>query len=124
MNMKMSSSDSIKDFSAQMLEITNQMNLYGDTIFDKQIVEKMLIFLLIKFGLVVTAIEQSKDISTMSVTELVGALEAHEQRMNKRNESSTEKAYQSKHKQKTSIVKERKKWMYIKIKIKIDKIPI
>ena len=73
-----------------MLEITNQMKLYRDTIFDKGTVEKMLTSLPTKFDPIVTAIEKSKDISTMSVIKLVGALEAHKQRMNRRNESSTE----------------------------------
>ena len=63
-----------------MLEITNQMNLYGDTISNGEIVEKMLISLPTIFDPIVTTIEQSKDISTMFVIKLVGALKAHDSR--------------------------------------------
>ncbi|WOG95118.1 hypothetical protein DCAR_0314420 [Daucus carota subsp. sativus] len=50
-----------------------------------------------KFDYVVTSIEESKDLSTISIDELVGSLQAHEQRMNQYDDAShLEKALQSK----------------------------
>ena len=78
------------------------MKLYGNTISDKEIVERMLISLFAKFDPIVTTIEQSKDINTMFMTELVGALKVHKQIINRRTKSSTKGAFQSKHKEKMS----------------------
>ena len=41
----MSNYDSVKNFSSKILEITNQMKVYGNTTFDQQIVEKKIDFL-------------------------------------------------------------------------------
>ncbi|XP_074326940.1 uncharacterized protein LOC141664881 [Apium graveolens] len=50
-----------------------------------------------KFDYVVTSIEESKDLSTISIDELVGSLQAHEQRMNQYDDANhLEKALQSK----------------------------
>ena len=59
--------------------------------------EKLLRSLTRKFYYVVTSIEESKDLSTISIDELVGSLQAHEQRMNPYDDTShLEKALQSK----------------------------
>ena len=59
--------------------------------------KKLLRSLTRKFDYVVTSIEESKDLSTISIDELVGSLQAHEQRMNLYDDPShLEKALQSK----------------------------
>ncbi|XP_074378564.1 uncharacterized protein LOC141720109 [Apium graveolens] len=59
--------------------------------------EKLLRSLTRKFNYVGTSIEESKDLSTISIDELVGSLQAHKQRMNQYDDAShLEKALQSK----------------------------
>ena len=57
---------------------------------------EILTSLLSKFDTIVTIVEESKDLSTLSVHELMGSLEAHEQRLFRHKESSLESTFQSK----------------------------
>ena len=66
------------------------MKSYGETIMEQRICEKILASLPPKFDTIVTIIEESKDFSTLSVHELMGSLEAHEQRLFRHKESSLE----------------------------------
>ncbi|KAK1354734.1 CCHC-type domain-containing protein [Heracleum sosnowskyi] len=62
-----------------------------------RVMEKLLRSLTRKFDYVVTSIEESKDLSTISIDELVGSLQAHEQRINQYDDTDNlEKALQSK----------------------------
>ncbi|KHN44598.1 hypothetical protein glysoja_027209, partial [Glycine soja] len=78
--------------------IVNQMRAFGEDILDKKIVEKILITMPQKFDPIVTTIEETKDLSTLSETELVGSLEAYEQRLYRHKDDTLEKAFQSKFK--------------------------
>ena len=49
----------------------------------------------IKFYSVVVAIEESKDLTQLSVDELMGSLLAHEQRLNRSGASSLENAFKA-----------------------------
>ena len=62
------------------------MRACGEDLLDKKIVKKILISIPHKYDAIVTAIEQTKDLSTLSVTELMGSLEAYEQRLKKQDE--------------------------------------
>lgn len=66
----MKDSEIAKDYCSRMMEIVNQMTAYGEDISDQRIVQKILISLTKKNDPVVAAIEESKDLSTMSITEL------------------------------------------------------
>ncbi|KAK4385204.1 hypothetical protein Sango_2644400 [Sesamum angolense] len=63
---------------------------------EKRVVEKLLISVTEKYDPIVTTIEETKDITTLTVTELVGSLEAYEKRRSRREENSLENAFQSK----------------------------
>ena len=95
-NIKMKDSETAKNYYARIKEIVNQMSAYGETISDKKVVEKILVSVTGKYDPIITAIEESKDITKLSVTELMGSLEAYENRLSQRNEDSVESAFQSK----------------------------
>ncbi|KAL5731633.1 hypothetical protein ACHQM5_004342 [Ranunculus cassubicifolius] len=92
----MKESETVKDYYSKIKEIVNQMKSYGEKITDSKVVEKILINLTEKYDPIVTAIEHTKELSTLSVTELMGSLEAYEVRLSRHSENSEESAFQSK----------------------------
>ena len=49
------------------MELVNQMKSYGEEISDRRIVEKLLIYLLNKYDLIMVVVEETKDLSLLSV---------------------------------------------------------
>ncbi|XP_047306461.1 uncharacterized protein LOC124909875 [Impatiens glandulifera] len=77
--LKMKKSETIKEYFARITAITNQMRSNGETMSDTIIVEKILRTLTKKFIYVVFAIEEVRNVRTMSVDELQ-SLVVHEQK--------------------------------------------
>ena len=75
--------ESFKDFNSRVAKIVNQIKSFEETIQEKKLVEKILQSLLKNFDHVVAAIEESKDLSVLTMYELMGSLEAHEGRMSR-----------------------------------------
>ncbi|KAG8383461.1 hypothetical protein BUALT_Bualt04G0015600 [Buddleja alternifolia] len=71
----MKESESISDYVTRLWTIVNQMKRYGDDIKDDRV---------------------SKDLDTMTVDELTGSLQAHEERLKKSKPESVEQALQAK----------------------------
>ena len=84
-----------------------QMKSCGDDISDKKQVEKILISLPDKFIHIVSVIEESKDLSTLSIQKLMESLKSYEQRVKGFSENSMESAFQSK-----VSIKNKKSWSY------------
>ncbi|TXG67208.1 hypothetical protein EZV62_008483 [Acer yangbiense] len=95
-NFKMKESESVKEYCSRLIELVNQMRTYGEEVTDQRIVQKILISLTDKYDHVVAAVEESKDLTTLTITELMGSLQAHERRVERRSEGSLENAFQSK----------------------------
>ncbi|KAK4399971.1 hypothetical protein Sango_1103200 [Sesamum angolense] len=95
-NMKMKDSETIDEYYTKVRELVNQLKTYGEDIPEKRVVEKLLISVTEKYDPIVTTIEETKDITVLTVTELVGSLEAYEKRRSRREENSLENAFQSK----------------------------
>ena len=72
------------------------MRTFGDPITDQTIDAKVLHSLTPRFDHIVAAIEQSKDLTTLTTDEVSGPLQAHEARLNQSREKSEEIAFQVK----------------------------
>ncbi|TXG70381.1 hypothetical protein EZV62_005316 [Acer yangbiense] len=92
-NLKMKDSEIVKDYLSKLLDLENQMRLYGDVVEDYKVVEKMLINLPEKFEAKVAAIEESCDLKKMTISEMVSKLQAQEQRHALRNDGDMEKTF-------------------------------
>ncbi|TXG70323.1 hypothetical protein EZV62_005258 [Acer yangbiense] len=92
-NLKTKDSETVKDYSSKLSDLENQMRLYGDVAEDYKVVEKMLINLPKKFEAKVAAIEESCDLKTMTISEMVSKLQAQEQRHALRNDGDMEKTF-------------------------------
>ncbi|KAA8549912.1 hypothetical protein F0562_001596 [Nyssa sinensis] len=94
--MKMKENETLNDFSTRFSELVNQMKTYGEDISDSRIVEKILISLPEKFDAIVAVVEKTKEISKLSIQELMGSLKSYEQRLSRHSEKSLESGFQSK----------------------------
>ena len=82
----MKSSKSISDYHTRIMVIVNQMRRNGEAIVDSRITEIFFLRSLDpKFDFVVVAIEESKEVDKLIVDELMSSLQAHEQKIVKRN---------------------------------------
>ena len=87
----------ISDYFSRLLVNVNRLKSNGESLEDVHVVEKILRSLANKFEHVVVAIEESKDMETLSIEESMGFLEVHEQHMEKYSSSIViEQALESK----------------------------
>jgi len=94
----MEETESIGDYFGRLQVLANLITSCGDTITNLTLVEKVLRTLNPRFDYIVVAIEESKDLESLSVDELQGSLEAYEQRLHERaNDKATEQALQAHH---------------------------
>jgi len=95
-SMKMMESKSVSDYITRVQTVVNQLNRNSETLTDARVVEKILRTLTDNFESIVCAIEELKDLATLTVDELAGSLEAHEQRKKKKKEKTLKQALQTK----------------------------
>ncbi|CAL2278324.1 unnamed protein product [Prunus armeniaca] len=88
--LEMPESESIEKYFTKITTIVNLMSSNGEILEDARIVEKVLRSLPPKFDYVVAAIEESNDISALSIEDLQGKLEAYEIKINLRNPPPTQ----------------------------------
>jgi len=72
--------------------VVNKLSQNGESLLSNRVVEKILRSLTDNFENIVCAIEESKDLSTLTVEELADSLETYEQRRKKKKEESLEQA--------------------------------
>ncbi|XP_062099874.1 uncharacterized protein LOC133805728 [Humulus lupulus] len=88
-NLKMKDNETVKSYYSRIKEIGNKMGVYGEIIYEKKIVEKILISCTEKYDAIISLIEETKDLETLSPIELMGSLEAYKRRRERNDENST-----------------------------------
>ena len=93
---KMKESETIKEYANKLLRIANKIRLFGSNFSDSRIVEKIPMIVPKRFKATITSLKNIKDLSKLTLTELVNALQAQEKRRKMRIEGSMERALQAK----------------------------
>ena len=89
---KIEEDESFDEFYAKLKDIVNSTFNFGETILEPKVVRKVLRSLLERFHSKIIAIEESKDINKIPLTELVGNLQTYElglTRIGKSNKSKS-----------------------------------
>ena len=85
------------EYSDRLVTIANKVRLLGFVFKDSRIVEKLLVTVPERFEATITTLENTKDLSKISLAELVNALQAQEQRRAMRQDGAIEGALLVKH---------------------------
>ncbi|XP_050886070.1 uncharacterized protein LOC127091468 [Lathyrus oleraceus] len=81
---QMEDKETINDYITRITRLVNQIKSCGEMILEQNVVSKVLRSLTPRFDNIVVAIEESKDLTTLSKDESQSSLDAHEQRMDER----------------------------------------
>ena len=92
----MKESETIREYSDRLLSIVNKVRLLGTEFPDTRIVQKILVTIPERFESTISSLENSKDLSNITLAELLYALQAQEQRRLMREEGMIEGALQAK----------------------------
>jgi len=95
----MKKTESIKEYSDRLLNIASQVKLLGSSLPESRIVQKILVTILEKFEATITSLENTKDMSKITWSEMLNALQAQERRRVMRQEDDVEGALFVKHKE-------------------------
>ena len=95
-SLSMKVSETISEYFSRVQSVVNQLRVNGEKLNDLRVIEKIMRSLTVRFDYVVAAIEEGRDLSTMTIEGLMGSLCSHEHRMNHRAEMSVEQVFQSK----------------------------
>ncbi|KAG6511960.1 hypothetical protein ZIOFF_030047 [Zingiber officinale] len=94
---KMKKTETIKEYADRLLGIANRVRLLGSSLTDSRIVEKILVTLPERFEATITTFENTKDLTKITLAELLNALQAQEQRRAMRREGEIEGALPARH---------------------------
>lgn len=70
----MKDGESLKDYFSKIMEIFNHMKTLGEIFTSQRIVEKKFISVTEKFNSIVTVLENTKDLTKLTVEELMGSI--------------------------------------------------
>ncbi|XP_027093714.1 uncharacterized protein [Coffea arabica] len=78
--LRMKDKENIKEYSDRLLNVVNKIRLIEEQLPDSRVVEKVLVSLPERFEAKISSLEDSRDLSRMTLPELINALKAQEQR--------------------------------------------
>lgn len=90
---RMQEAESIKDYTDRLLRIVNKLRLLGEKLEDTRVVEKVLVRLPERFESKISSLEDSRDLSEITISELIHALQAQEVQRSLRNDGTPEGAF-------------------------------
>jgi hypothetical protein len=93
----MKESDTIKEYSDRLLGIVNRVRLLGKSFTNSRIVEKILVTVPKKYEVSITILENTKDLSNITLAKRLNALQVQEQRRLMRQDRVTEGDLQAKY---------------------------
>ena len=96
---RMKESETIKEYSNNLLSIANKIKLLGSDFSDSRIVEKILVTMPEKYETSIASLKNAKDLSKITLVEVIHALQAQEQRRLIRQEHVVEGALPAKSQQ-------------------------
>ncbi|XP_052479527.1 uncharacterized protein LOC128034730 [Gossypium raimondii] len=95
-NLKMKEEETVKQYLDRIMAIVNSIRLFGEQFSEARIVEKVMSTLLERYEAKISSLEDSRDLTIISLTKLINALYAQEQRRASRQEEHQEGAFQAK----------------------------
>ncbi|XP_020266994.1 uncharacterized protein LOC109842539 [Asparagus officinalis] len=90
--LEMRNEETITEYFARVMVVSNKMRSNGEDMTDEKIVEKILRTLVERFIPIVVSIEEAKDTSTMSIDELQSSLVVHEQKFKRVSREDVDQA--------------------------------
>ncbi|XP_039137235.1 uncharacterized protein LOC120274764 [Dioscorea cayenensis subsp. rotundata] len=104
-NLHKKENEGIQAYIARVTDLVNQMKGLGDQISESLVVGKVLRSLGPKYNFIVAAIGEAKDLTKLTMDELAGSLQAHENLLLSQDDVSVEKVLVSNSEDKTLIMK-------------------
>ncbi|XP_009340704.2 uncharacterized protein LOC103932786 [Pyrus x bretschneideri] len=92
---RMNDGEALSVYLTRMTDIVNQMKTLGEELSNQRLVQKILISLPKSYDSIASIIEETKDLDSIEVQDVIGTLKGYEQRLNMHSESLAEKAFSS-----------------------------
>ncbi|XP_068312425.1 uncharacterized protein [Pyrus communis] len=91
----MNDGEALSAYLTRMIDIVNQMKTLGEELSNQRLVQKIFISLPKFYDFITSIIEETKDLDSIEVQDVIGTLKGYEQRLNMQSESLDEKAFSS-----------------------------
>ncbi|XP_024179138.1 uncharacterized protein LOC112185163 [Rosa chinensis] len=73
---RMNETELLNDYSTRLTDIVNQIKTYGEPVTEKRVVQKILMSLNRKYDAIICIIEETRDMETLGVQDVMGTLKA------------------------------------------------